>query len=100
VMAGMPRNRNPLHHSRSFQLMRSAAARILVDWITTDAFAQFIKRRGRIHFACVLAHASTLRSAFVKRLSRGKKPHSDKHLTGLRPDRGGRKWLRVSLKNE
>jgi hypothetical protein len=30
----------------------------------------------------------------------GEKPHSDKQLTGLRPDRGGRNWLRVSLKNE
>jgi hypothetical protein len=30
----------------------------------------------------------------------GKKPHSDKQLTGLRLDRGGRKLLCVSLKNE
>jgi hypothetical protein len=30
----------------------------------------------------------------------GKKPHSDKQLTGLRPDRDGRKWRCASLKNE
>jgi hypothetical protein len=29
-----------------------------------------------------------------------KKPHSDKRLTGLCPDRDGRKWLRTPLKNE
>jgi hypothetical protein len=30
----------------------------------------------------------------------GEKPDSDKQLTGLRPDRDGRKWLYTSLKNE
>jgi len=33
-------------------------------------------------------------------LPSGGRPHSDKHLTGLRPDRGGRNWLRVFLMNE
>jgi hypothetical protein len=27
-------------------------------------------------------------------------PASDKQLTGLRPDRDGRKWIRTFLKNE
>jgi hypothetical protein len=32
--------------------------------------------------------------------SAGKKPHSEKRLTGLRPDRDGRKWFCDALKIE
>jgi hypothetical protein len=54
-MPGIPRNRSPLHHSKIFQLIRSAVARVLFDRITTDALALFIKRRERIHLqACWL----------------------------------------------